>query len=162
MNGFRDGPEYGTPELTFAGFQIVMVYLEDDGEYGAMQALGKGNVPLQPQTTTLTQHYGFSSSPPKETEGIAIGLQSGQVVQFAENCVRPAQNEKQSFLWDTEGNQVRCMGEDGGVELEAKSGGNIGLLSPTRLGSLSASEAMVLGTQLATDFGIFLSASAYR
>jgi hypothetical protein len=146
---------WSNPDVTAQGFKFVIVSVEDSAE-GAIQGKTLGDTVLQAETTTLTQHYGFSSEPPENTEEIGLTLRDGNVAAVAENCTRPDLSTGQSQQWDSAGNKITCKDSSGGIDIEARSGQSVATLSPTLLGSLAAAIKLLKGTTVKTAISAFL------
>lgn len=158
----RDGAEYGTMTSTAQG---VILQVEDTS--GACQLKAgetydkDGNdkdILIQSSTATLTQHYGFSSYPAKNTEVVTNILKSGDVAVVAENPTRPSLSEGESKMWAAQGQYV-YLKSDGSLHMgPASSAHTTAIFGRLLVGSLAAAEAWLKGTTVVTAMSAWFGA----
>ncbi len=143
----RDGEEYGTPTTTF---HANLKYVDDDGN---VQGEGFDGQVLQAENTQLAQHWGFSSRPPEDTFLYVLNTASGERIVH-ENVWDSSLANGESKVWAKEGQYI-YMKNGGQVDINAKPGQKVVMLSSTFLGSASATEKMLLGSQMVSDLTDF-------
>lgn len=152
-----------------APFEVVVEHVESDQTMHCTEYDGdEEDNPMHPDTTVSGEPFGIASRAPKDVEQLAVESKAGIDWVLTANVDRPSVSAegavtffdmyKSGDTWVV-GNQIELTGSDG-INLKARSGKKLITYSATYLGSASAAEAFVLGTTLATDFGVFLSASS--
>lgn len=122
------------------------------------------DAPMHPDTTVFGEPYGIASRPPKDVEYLTLESKSGRDWILVADVDRPTVSaEGNTVFFDmyhdgsnwVVGSKIELAGD---IKLDPRSGKKTYTTGPTYLGSASAGEKMVLGTQFISDMNVFLSA----